>query len=136
MTIEALSKYFSIKKQISQLEDRLKELEQTVLSGKSLNIVNVKTFNSSNPVEEKATNLIKLKSKLQKKYEKLLKENLKIENYINTITDVDIQSIIRMRFLECKTWNAIAKELMYSRTSPYMKLKRYLECEKEREKRK
>ena len=134
MTIKKLNKYFFIKKQIMQLENRLKELENTTISGKPLDIVNTKTFNVSNPVEEKVANIIKLKNIISKKYEKLVKEELAIENYIDSVKEIEIQTIIRMKFLECKTWNEVAKKLMYSRTNPYMKLKKYLENEKEKEK--
>ena len=53
----------------------------------------------------------------------------KIENYIESVQDSDIRLIISKRFLNCKTWEQVGKELFTDRTTPYYKLKNYLKKE-------
>ena len=127
MTIRELSRYFYINKQIKQLQNKLDVLEDQLLGGNSSQITGMpKNSNVSNPTEEVAIKIMELKEVIVNKRLKLIEEMIAIEKFIDTISDVEIQVIIRMRFIELKTWHEIAEELKYQRTAPYMKLKRYL----------
>ena len=126
MTIHELSKYHKIKNEMKQLEDSIRELEETVIgsskiTGMPLSISGV----NSSPTERIGIKLASLKQKLTDKTEQLLDEAQKIEEYIETVDDVDIRIIISKRFLDCKTWQQVANEIHADR-SPYYRLKKYL----------
>ncbi len=127
MTIHELSKYHKIKNEMKQLEDSIRELEETVIgsskiTGMPLSISGV----NSSPTERIGIKLASLKQKLTDKTEQLLDEAQKIEEYIETVDDVDIRIIISKRFLDCKTWQQVANEIHADRSTPYYRLKKYL----------
>ena len=98
MTIHELSKYHKIKNEMKQLEDSIRELEETVIgsskiTGMPLSISGV----NSSPTERIGIKLASLKQKLTDKTEKLLDEAQKIEEYIEKVDDADIRIIIRKR---------------------------------------
>ena len=127
MTIHELSKYHKIKNEMKQLEDSIRELEETVIgsskiTGMPLSISGV----NSSPTERIGIKLASLKQKLTDKTEKLLDEAQKIEEYIEKVDDADIRIIIRKRFLDCKTRQQVADEIHADRSTPYYRLKKYL----------
>lgn len=131
MTLAELSKYHNIKIELNDIRNRIKEIESTLI--KSTTYSDTKTIsvsNNSNPVEETVIQLNKLKTKYEDKVYDLINEQLKIENYLDSISDSEIREIIRYRFIDCMTWNEIAVQLNYSRTNPYIKLRNYLRIEK------
>ena len=130
MTIKELSKYYKIKKEIKQIENNIHEVEETVISASKITGMPFLKNNNNSPTEKIGIKLAKLKAKLLKKTEKLLDEANKIEEFIETVEDSDIRIIIQKRFLDCKTWQQVADEIMTDRSTPYYRLKKYLEIEK------
>lgn len=126
MTIKELSKYHYIKLEINQLRDRITELDKTIIGSSKMSLMPRKTGDVSNPTEQLAEKRVKLVSILNKKYEKLYSEEIKIEKFLETIDDVKVRIIIRARFIDGKNWNTIGKELNFERTTPYYHLKKYL----------
>lgn len=51
---------------------------------------------------------------------------LEIMAFIATIPDARIRAIAVMRFLECRSWETIARRTHYERTSPAKQLRRFL----------
>lgn len=129
MTIQELSKYHKIKAEIEQLETNIEELESTTIrSSKIIGMpISIGSINSSNPTERIGTKLAYLKTKLIAKRERLLDEATKIEDFLATVDDAEIRIIIRKRFFEGKTWNTVSKEIIADRSTPYYRLKKYLE---------
>ena len=134
MTITDLSKYHLIKIEIEQLDNIIKDFEAALLSSSKIKETISSTNNNSNPTETLALKLTQLKNELIVKKRKLTDENIKIENFLATVDDVEIRIIIRKRFLEGKTWQVIAKELIMDRTTPYYKLNKYLGDESKNDK--
>lgn len=125
MTFKQLYEYKNIKFQIEQLKEKIYNLSYISSSSTTSNINH--SNNISNPVEKIISKKIRLQKKLERKLDKLYDQELKIETFIDDIDDVEIEIIVRMRFLELKTWNEISKKLKYDRSSLYKKVKRYLE---------
>ncbi len=126
MTIKDLSEYSAISKQVFQLTQKIKELEDNPISTPT--ITGMPSSNQiSNPTESMATKIIKLKDILNNKLLKLLDEEIAVERFISTISDKEIQTMIRMRFLNLCDWKDIGKEFHCDRTTVYYKIKRYLE---------
>ena len=51
---------------------------------------------------------------------------LEVMAFIATIPDARIRAIAVMRFLECKSWETIARRMHYERTSPAKQLRKFL----------
>ena len=51
---------------------------------------------------------------------------LEIMAFIATIPDARVRAIAVMRFLECRSWETIARRMHYERTSPAKQLRRFL----------
>ena len=118
-----LNKLYWIKKEIKQIEERIKEL--TVLS--AVNFSGMPSSNTvSSPVEKFNERLDKLNRKLVAKLIKSLEEEERIEDYIETIDDVEIRVLARARFIECKSWQKIGDENHMDRTTAYKKLNKYI----------
>lgn len=118
-----LNKLYWIKKEIEQIEERMKEL--TVLSAVSFS--GMPSGNTvSSPVEKFNERLDKLKRKLAIKHAESLEEEERIESYIETIEDAEIRVLARARFIECKSWQQIGDENFMDRTTVYKKLNRYI----------
>ena len=118
-----LNKLYWIKKEIEQIEERMKEL--TVLSAVSFS--GMPSGNAvSSPVEKFNERLDKLKRKLAIKHAESLAEEERIERYIETIEDVEIRVLARARFIECKSWQQIGDENFMDRTTVYKKLNKYI----------
>lgn len=127
MTIHDLSKYHNLKIEIKQIKDNIEEIETTIIgSSKITGMPMVSSGNNSNPTERIGMKLAKLKTTLENKTDKLLDELNKIEDFLNTVDDGEIRIIIRKRFIEGKTWKEVSKDIIADRSTPYYKLKKYL----------
>ena len=118
-----LNKLYWIKREIEQIEERMKEL--TVLSAVSFS--GMPSGNTvSSPVEKFNERLDKLKRKLAVKHAESLEEEERIESYIETIEDAEIRVLARARFIECKSWQKIGDENFMDRTTAYKKVNNYI----------
>lgn len=126
MTIKELSKYRDLKVEIPQLQDRITELEQTIVGSSKLTGMPSSGGTTSNPTERIGLKLVKLRTNLLKKMEELIDRETKIEDFLETVEDAKVRIIIRKRFFEGKSWNDIGRELSFERTTPYYHLKKYL----------
>ena len=126
MTIKELSKYHDLKVEIPQLQDRIIELEQTIIGASKITGMPSSRNSTSNPTERIGLKLAKLKTSLLKKMEELIDRQTKIEEFLETVEDAKVRIIIRKRFFESKSWDDIGRELNFERTTPYYHLKKYL----------
>jgi|GEM_PF-2388867 len=137
MTIDELSKYFHLSKQVKHLEDKITELELSVISSsKSDGMPHGTTI--SNPTEQLALKMIKLKESYENNKIKLLDKTLKIDKFLSSVDNEEIQLIIRLKFMttyidsrtkkeKLNTWEKVAAILGYERSTPEKKLSRYLQ---------
>lgn len=126
MTIKELSEYRDLKVEILQLQDRITELEQTIISSSKITGMPFGGGTTSNPTERLGLKLAKLKTNLLKQMEELIDKETKIEDFLETVEDTIVRIIIRKRFFDGKSWNDIGHELNFERTTPYYHLKKYL----------
>ena len=122
MTEKELSRYYYLKREIKDLEDRLKEL------GVGLSAINLDkelSSGSSEPtsIQEK---IAIIKEKWINARLSALEEYLKIENYIETVEEVEIRQIMRYRFLDLYDWYKIGELLHCDRTTASKKLRAYI----------
>lgn len=127
MNIRDLSQYYYISKNIKKRKQRLEELNSSVISSSKLSEIKVDGSAPRNdPTSRIGSQIAELKKLIENDYNRLLDEEIKMYNYINTISSEEIKYIVIARFIDFKTWDDIAKELNYSRPVPYQKLKKYL----------
>lgn len=125
MNKKELSKYYYLSLEIKSLEERI-----LTIRNKSVGISNITgmpfSMNKSNPVEKQIQLIATLTERLELKKAQALEEMLKIEQYINTIKDVETRLIFSKRYIELKKWDLIAREMYMSERSVFRKHSNYL----------
>ena len=120
MTKEELSKYYYLKKEIKQIEERIKEIDDTFLSANRINGMRYEK-RLSNPQEQRMILIEKYDKRLEEKKDEALKELMKIEDFIDSINDPEIRMIFRYRYIELMEWNKIAMLVNMSERTVYRK---------------
>ena len=115
MKKEDLKEYASIKKELKQIQFKLKELEERKTSIKSMIIsdMNVQTSHNNNSIEDLLIKIEECIEEYNKKEIKLYNKQLEIENCINSLEPTE-RIIARSRYIEGKTFEQIAVDLNYS----------------------
>ena len=127
MTLKELSKYHDIKVEVDDLQRRIYELETTIVKASKYSDTKIdKSITNTSPTEELAIKLNKLRKTYVGKQITLTSELEKIEEYLNTINDSEIRTIMRKRFIDLLTWEQVAELLHYSNPVPYYKVRKYL----------
>ena len=106
MSEKELSKYYYLKKEIKDLEERIETLGNGVGSIKISDMPKGSSKISS--IEEK---IVELKEKWINARVSALEEYLRIETYINSIEDIEIRLIARYRYLDLLSWEQIAVKI-------------------------
>lgn len=128
MNKRELSKYYHLVGEIKYLESRIKEIESSLVGSQVMTGM-PKGTGVGDPVYKKTTLLIKLKDKLEERKSKSIIELEKIEDFIQSIDDVEIRIIFTKRYIDLKQWEAIAFEMGMSERNIYRKHKKYLKEE-------
>lgn len=121
MNEKELSRYYWLKKEVKNLEERLEEF------GSGLKAMNMETEAGSSGVhdsiQEKRAQLVErlINARLT-----ALEEYLKIESYIEKVDDSEIRQIMRYRFLDLYGWFKIGDLMNYDRTTCSKKLRAYI----------
>lgn len=58
--------------------------------------------------------------------EKLLRQKLEIEQAIDAIDDSEIRLILKLKFVDLRSWNYVARAMHYDRSTVYKKYKRFM----------
>lgn len=118
MTVKELSQIYYLNKEIRRDRKRLNEL-------KKANSVQSTKFTGMPPtthlfcdtIAEKVATAADLECDLHKAIAKRYQEELKLMRYINSIDDCFIRLIFKLRFIDCKTWWQVAREVGGGNTS-------------------
>lgn len=129
MTVDELKKYRQLKKQISDLKDRL----DVLANPKSLNLDFVP---SKNFVPKTLDGIILKRQKILKQYIEKIEESeelvFQIESELKEIKEPTIETAIRLKFIDGKTWEQVGEELGYDYS--YLRKKVYQAIFKSQEK--
>ena len=115
MTKEELKNYINIKKELEQIQFRIKELNEKKTAIKSVIIsdMNVQTSHNNNSLE---TILIKIEECIEeyrKKEIELYEEQIKIEKCINSL-ETNERIIMRLRYFDGYKWEKVCVITNYS----------------------
>lgn len=115
MTKDDLKEYTSIKKELKQIQFKLKELEERKTSIKSMIIsdMNVQTSHNNNSIEDLLIKIEECIEEYNKKEIKLYNKQLEIENCINGLEPTE-RIIMRLRYIEGYKWEKVCVETNYS----------------------
>ena len=115
MTKDDLKQYVSIKKELEQIQFKLKELEERKTSIKSMVIsdMNVQTSHNNNSIEDLIIKIEECIEEYSKKEIELYNKQLEIEKCINKLEPIE-RIVARSRYIEDKTFEQIAVDLNYS----------------------
>ena len=115
MTKDDLKEYTSIKKELKQIQFKLKELEERKTSIKSMIIsdMNVQTSHNNNSIENLLIKIEECIEEYNKKEIKLYNKQLEIENCINGLEPTE-RIIMRLRYIEGYKWEKVCVETNYS----------------------
>ena len=83
--------------------------------------------NVSNPIENYFLKKEQLLEKLNQKIEKYTEELIRIEGIIDTIDDIEVKAIARMRFIQNMKWEDIGEQVHLERTTCSKKLRKYID---------
>lgn len=111
MTLKELSGLYCIKKEIKHNKERLQQLRETHVKASKLKDMPNLNCVIYDAIGEKVATIIELEEILRKSVEKRYEEELKLTKYIESIDDCLIRLIFKLRFLECKTWRQVAREV-------------------------
>lgn len=129
MTVDDLKKYRQLKKQISDLKDRL----DVLANPKSLNLDFVP---SKNFVPKTLDGIILKRQKILKQYIEKIEESeelvFQIESELMEIKEPTVETAIRLKFIDGKTWEQVGAELGYDYS--YLRKKVYQAIFKSQEK--
>lgn len=122
MSEKELSRYYNLKREVQDLEDRIKEFGSGVKSV-PIKEVQVSSSHSTKSIQETKVELV---SRYTEKRIEALEQYLAIERYIEEIEDVEIRNLMRYRFLDLMKWEEIAEKVFQDRTTISKKVRRYL----------
>ena len=121
-----LNELYWLNKEVEDLQNRLKELEET--SGVSSSKIGdgIHSSEISNPVEKVAMKKLELKNRIAEVMLIILEEKEKIERFVETISDSQIRTIIRLRNIDLMTWEQIGDFLGLDRKTVASKYNKFI----------
>lgn len=122
MTEKELSKYYNLKQEVTDLEERIAEFGSGVRSTQ-IKEVSVSSSHSTKSIQETKVELV---ARLTEKRLSALEQYLEIERYIEDVEDAEIRNIMRYRFLDLMKWEEIAEKTFQDRTTVAKKVRKYL----------
>ena len=105
-----LSKHFWLMKEIEAIKKDLVNIDEQYITSDNENLI------------------ARRKDLLNKMLINATEEVLKIEEYLDSIEDVQMRLLLRLRYVSTMTWEAIGKEIYMSPSGALRKCMRYFEC--------
>lgn len=122
MSEKELNKYYYLKKEVEDLEQRIAEFGYGVKSTQ-IKEVSVSGSRKNKSIQETKVELVGM---LTEKRISALEQYLEIERYIEDVEDAEIRNIMRYRYLDLMKWDEIGEKLFQDRTSVSKKVRKYI----------
>lgn len=106
MTLETLNQYAYLRASIDAIEKEIQDKYYPVKSPNGRENIGTRGGTPSNPTEKNALDADELRESLRAKQRELISLSYEIERWLETVTDAEMESIIRWRFKLCLTWRA------------------------------
>ncbi len=126
MIKEELNELYWLNKEIEDLNNRLKELDNISISSSKISN-QIKSNNGNNSIVERlALKKIELQNKIYENMILILSEKQKIEKFIETIPDSQIRTIIRLRNIDLMSWENIGRFMDLDRKTVSSKYNKFI----------
>ena len=123
MTYQELNRYRNIKLKIISINAELAQI--TYLSATNYD-GQPHGSGVGDPVHSAFIKAEKLRQKLEFQKQRAVEELDKLNDYIESIDDIEMQMIIQKRFIECKSYERIGEEMFMHLSTVKKKLDRFL----------
>ena len=108
MTLQVLSRYYKLQKQLERNKEMLRSLSAAAGPGAQVLTGMPHASGSSDKVADLVMEMEDLEQRILALEFKCDQEKKKIQTYINKIHDDQTRMIFRLRFLHCMTWGEVA----------------------------
>ena len=125
MTLKELSKVYYLSKEIKRDRKRLRMLRNIGVKTTKVNGMPFAVSVIYDPIGENVATIIDLERVLKRNIAKRLYEERKIMAFINNIDDCFIRLIFKLRFIDCRNWYDVAKEIGGGNTADAVKKQCY-----------
>lgn len=127
MTLEELEQIRSIQSEISGIRATIEEIEGLVLPAHEPSMGS-SSSTPGNPTAAIVMSKITMEERLQAKIEQLVAKADAVEDWLDTVDDAKVRTIVRSRYLQNKPWEQVAKDsyLFAVPTTPYRYLQAYM----------
>ena len=111
MTKKELSQLFYINLEIKDIKEKIEEIESRYIGAITYTNDRVQTGRISDSTRDIAIKVAELTELYEVKLKELFIQRARIERFIDGIEDSDIRLIVRLRHINCMTWEDIGREL-------------------------
>ena len=125
MTLQELSRYYKLQKQLERNKEMLRSLSAAAGPGAQVLTGMPHASGSSDKVADLVMEMEDLEQRILALEFKCDQEKKKIQTYINKIHDDQTRMIFRLRFLHCMTWGEVAAVIGGGNTEVGVKVKCY-----------
>lgn len=128
MTINDANEIYYICREIDLIEDELRRLDadrtyyRPILLSDMPKSPNTENKNPSDNYLEKK---MKLETMLRYAVNRLHEKRIAFEQFLETVSDPEMRLIMRMRCIECESWETIGDTIGYNRTTVSRKFKAF-----------
>lgn len=129
MTKDMLQQYMSLQAEIKELEEEI-ERNKIVVSDTVSGSSDVWPYTQhSVMVKGLPSEVYTLNAILSKRSKRLQEQRKEIERFLDSIEDSQIRRIIKLKYIEGKTWQQVAFKIgHHDEQYPRRKLERFLDC--------
>lgn len=125
MTEKELNQLYYLKIEIKRLKTEIEELENCLY--RSPRVTDLPTGSGNgDPVGTLAAELSERKMLLELAYAKAKTERERMERFILSVNDAEMRLIIRLRHIDCMTWEEIGEKVHMHRTTVKRKYFKFL----------
>ena len=110
MTKQELQEYRKIEKEIKELRSTMREVESRIYSPRIPKLTGMPSAQNTEPgsaQERTATALFELREQYEETVERLVRKRMRIETAIELVGDPICRRILRMRYIDGRSWKAI-----------------------------
>ena len=123
MRLRDLSQLYFLRREIQEDERRLRKLEQEIYSAGAMRYSGMpgKATKSGSAIETAALELVQLRDAIAEKRVQCVREEKRLQRYINGIADSETRTIFTLRFREGLSWEQVAARLGPGHTADRVK---------------
>lgn len=112
MTMKELSQLYWLGREIANDEAQLRQLEATAYAPSAAKASGMpRASGVGDPTGQAATEIAELRTLIEGKQRRCLRERVRLERYIARVSDSEVRQILRLRFGQAMSWGQVAAEL-------------------------